>query len=106
MGRTAAMTRKERDMATKTILIADDDLSLLEALKIRFQSEGFEVITSQDAYQALAIAQRDHPDLLLLDVNMPAGNGFSVHERLARMERLAGTPVRVVCCEISALMAT
>jgi DNA-binding response OmpR family regulator len=75
------------------ILIADDDQSLLEAIRVRLEAEVFEVITCQDAYQALACARRERPDLLILDVNMPAGNGFSVHERLAGIEELAGTPV-------------
>lgn len=80
-------------MAAKTILIADDDTGLLEALAVRLEAEGFEVISTRDAYQALAIARRDRPDLLLLDINMPAGNGFSVQERIGKIEELAGTPI-------------
>jgi DNA-binding response OmpR family regulator len=64
------------------VLVADDDRGLLEALRIRLQAEGFEVITTADAYQALALTHRENPDVLLLDINMPAGSGFSVRERL------------------------
>lgn len=80
-------------MIAPSILIADDDVKLLVALRVRFESEGYQVIVAQDAYQALERAGRDVPDLLLLDINMPAGNGFSVQERVAKMEHLANVPV-------------
>lgn len=79
--------------APKRILIADDDVTLLEALTVRLEAEGFEVIQARDAYQALALARRDQPDLLLLDINMPAGNGFSVQERIEEIEELTGKPI-------------
>lgn len=69
-------------MASKKILIADDDLKLLTALKVRLEAEGFEVMTTRDAYQALSFTVQHKPDLIVLDVNMPAGMGFSVQERL------------------------
>lgn len=79
-------------MTSKTILIADDDVNLLAALTIRLESEGFKVLRVQDAYQALEQANRHRPDLFLLDINMPAGKGFSVQERLANID-MADTPV-------------
>lgn len=80
-------------MESRRILIADDDLKLLEALTVRLEAEGFDVIATQDAYQALALARRDQPDLMLLDINMPAGNGFSVQERASEIEELSDTPI-------------
>jgi len=65
-----------------TILIADDDPALLAALRVRLEAWSYDVITSQDAYQALHIAKHEKPDLLVLDINMPAGSGFSVPQRL------------------------
>lgn len=80
-------------MTRHRILVADDDPSMLEAIAVRLESEGFDVVRVQDAYQALATARRDRPDLLLLDVGMPAGDGFSVHERLAAFDELKDVPV-------------
>ncbi len=80
-------------MSPKKILIADDDINLVKAIAIRLESEGYEVICCQDAYQALELARRNRPDLLLLDVNMPAGNGFSVQERIKKIDELSGIPV-------------
>ncbi len=83
------------------ILIADDDRALLEALKIRFQAEGYEVFTAQDAYQALEYARVNNPQVILLDVNMPAGDGFSVQERLKKMNIGVAVPVIYITGESS-----
>lgn len=76
-----------------TILIADDDVALLEALRLRLEAHGFAVVTAQDGYSALDRATHLRPDLLILDVNMPAGNGFSVQTRMRKHPELALTPV-------------
>lgn len=81
------MARKAR------ILIADDDEQLLIAMKIRFEQLNADVQTATDGYTALARAQEWNPDLLILDINMPAGDGFSVHERLAAIPGHENTPV-------------
>jgi len=75
------------------ILIADDDRPLLEALSIRLRAAGFEVVTASDSYNALSQATQEKPNLLLLDVNMPAGDGFSVQERLNQIDSLKDVPV-------------
>lgn len=69
------------------ILIADDDIGFVAALQVRLENEGFEVITAGDSYRALVRARDEQPDLLLLDIHMPAGRGFSVQERLERLPR-------------------
>ncbi len=75
------------------ILLADDDRDLLNALRIRLLEHDFEVATASDSYGALAIAVEKHPDLMVLDINMPAGDGFSVQERLRQLEPLSNVPV-------------
>ena len=78
----------------QTIIIADDDKDLLKALTLRLWNEGYEIVTATDSYNALSLAAESKPDLLILDVNMPAGDGFSVHERLQSMgEDFKDTPV-------------
>jgi CheY-like chemotaxis protein len=79
-------------MPLKTILIADDDTALLRALAVRLESEGYRVVTTQDAYHAFERARSLRPDLMILDINMPAGNGFSVLERMAHLGDLSGIP--------------
>ncbi len=81
------------DERTKRILVADDDVDFAKALGNRLKSKGYEVIVALDGYQALDFAVKHDPDLLILDINMPAGNGFSVHERLRNRARMGMKPL-------------
>lgn len=69
------------------VLIADDDEGLLTAIRVRLEKSGFDVFTAGDGYRALVEARQDEPDVLVLDINMPAGSGFSVQERFEKMSR-------------------
>jgi CheY-like chemotaxis protein len=77
----------------KTILIADDDPVVVFALSRRLEQLGFQVIRSPDATHALMGAMKVKPDLIILDVNMPSGNGLAVCEMMASDPRYAGIPV-------------
>jgi two-component system OmpR family response regulator len=69
-------------MSRPIIVVADDDRSLLFALKARLESAGFEVHAAQDGFMTVQAVRRLSPDAVLLDVGMPAGDGFSVEERV------------------------
>lgn len=64
------------------ILIADDDPEILTLLGIRLSKQGYQVIEAQDGNVALEKARKDRPDLVLLDVMMPAKNGWEVAKAL------------------------
>jgi DNA-binding response OmpR family regulator len=87
--------------AEKTILIADDDGDLVQMLALRCTQMGLHVFRSPDAMHALLGAHRIHPDLIVLDVNMPGGNGLSVCEMLAADETLGKTPVIIMTGDAS-----
>ena len=90
----AAMARKEnKSTGRKTILVADDDLGLLMALSTRLRKEGFNVIPTADSYQAFTYASKLKPDAVILDINMPCGDGFSVHQRLRDNMLLLSIPI-------------
>ena len=76
-----------------SVHVVDDDIRLLQAIQIRLESLGYTVMTAQDAYHALAMTVRSHPDLIVLDVNLPAGNGFGIEQRLHEIDELSNTPV-------------
>ena len=80
-------------MRRKTVLIADDDLDLLTALSVRLKKEGFDVIATADGYQAFTYTSNLKPDAVILDINMPCGDGFSVHQRLRDDIRLLSIPI-------------
>ena len=63
---------------TASVLIADDDPSISRALSFLMQREGHDVRTVADGEQALAAIERRRPDVVLLDLMMPKGNGYEV----------------------------
>jgi DNA-binding response OmpR family regulator len=77
----------------KKILIVDDERDILKALMIRLQVAGYEVVTAFDGAQGIFMAYKEQPDLIILDIRMPAGNGFSVAEKLKQSENTFSIPV-------------
>ena len=76
----------------KKILIIEDDNRVASALKVRISSAGYETFLAGDAISAVSTAIASRPDLLLVDINMPAGNGFMVVDRI-RARHLGPMPV-------------
>jgi two-component system OmpR family response regulator len=67
----------ETTMGNK-VLIVEDDSNLLEALKYNLTKESYDVITAVDGEQALEVARKEKPDLILLDIMLPKLSGFEV----------------------------
>ncbi len=90
-----------QDTDQRTILIADDDAPFTSALSTRLSKQGYKVVVAHDGYMALDAALKNKPDLLILDINMPAGNGFSVLERLRNREdnAVSQTPLIIISGE-------
>jgi len=78
------------------ILIVDDDPELRMALKLRLRANQFETVSASDGYSAIALAQKEHPNLIILDLGLPAGNGFTVLKRLQENDALSHIPVIVL----------
>jgi DNA-binding response OmpR family regulator len=77
----------------KKILIVDDERDIVKGLMIRLQGAGYEVTTAFDGAQGVFMAHKEKPDLIILDIRMPAGNGFSVAQRLKRSIHTFTIPV-------------
>jgi len=69
-------------MTGPQMLIAEDDAELAQALSRRCASLGIHAVTAGDGLRAVTLAHELHPELICLDVNMPAGNGMAVCELL------------------------
>lgn len=76
-----------------TILIADDDQGLLTAVTIRLEKAGYEVTQATNGRVALDMAKAQPPELLILDVNMPGCDGFSLVEMMDKIPGLQTIPV-------------
>ena len=77
----------------KKILIVDDERDIVKALMIRLRGAGYEVVTAFDGAQAIFVAHKENPDLIILDIRMPAGDGFSVAEKLKHSKNTLSIPV-------------
>ena len=83
-------------MTGKKIQIVDDDQDLLRGLLPRLKANGYNVVTATDGTSAIGVARKEAPDLVILDLGLPAGDGFTVLERMKNLPDLAATPVIVL----------
>lgn len=77
----------------KTVLLVEDDKKITLAIGIRLKSMGYEVASAADAVSAVAQARKCKPDVVLLDINLPGGDGFLVAERLQSLMQTSATPI-------------
>ena len=83
-------------MAGKKIMIVEDENLQLTALARSLKSAGFEIVAARDGLTAISTARKEQPDLILLDLGLPAGDGFVVLERLQMLLNTGTIPVIVV----------
>jgi CheY-like chemotaxis protein len=79
-------------MASK-IMLVEDDTNLSDIYKARLEAEGFEIVSAKDGEEALAIAVKEHPDLVISDVMMPKISGFDMLDILRGTDGIKGTKV-------------
>ena len=83
-------------MPGKKILIVEDENLQLMALARSLKSAGFEIVAARDGITAISTARKEQPDLILLDLGIPGGDGFVVLERLQMLLNTGTIPVIVV----------
>ena len=81
---------------SKRILIADDETDIVETLQFMLEVEGFECLTAYNGEDALNLAKREMPDLLILDVMMPTINGYKVCRLLKFDAKYKNIPILMV----------
>jgi len=77
----------------KSILLVEDDQKLALAISIRLKSMGHTVVAANDAVTAVTQAKKTQPDVIVLDVNLPGGDGFKVASRLSVLADTSAIPV-------------
>ena len=83
-------------MPGKTVLIVEDDPVTRQVLHTALKEKGYGVVLAVDANGALTAAQKNRPDLVVLDLGLPAGGGFGFLNRLRMFPALQMIPVIVV----------
>jgi DNA-binding response OmpR family regulator len=83
-------------MPGKKILIVEDDPAQLTMVAKRLKVAGFEVVGARDGISAVSTARKEQPDLVLLDLGLPGGDGFVVMQRLQTLISTSTIPVIVI----------
>lgn len=86
----------------KIILIVDDDQLALQAVCDKFKSEGFDIREAKNGEEGLAIALRDHPDLILLDIMMPVMDGMTMLRKLRESSEWGKTVPVIILTSLTA----
>jgi len=82
--------------SSKRLLLVDDDEELRQALQLRFESSGFQVITAADGLEALRKGRTEHPHLIILDLMLPNLNGYEVCRLLKFDQKFHHIPI-ILC---------
>ena len=77
----------------KRILIADDDVAIVRLLSLQLQARNFDVLKSYDGSECVKIALKEAPDLILMDIKMPNGDGIWAFEKLLQSDVTRNIPV-------------
>ena len=80
----------------KKVLVVDDEFHITTLLQVALESEGYEVMVANNGVEALELVELKTPDIILLDINMPRMDGWTVCERLKSDERTKPIPIIIV----------
>jgi two-component system alkaline phosphatase synthesis response regulator PhoP len=87
------MTESATMTDTQKILVVDDEDDILDLLQYNLEAKGFETVLARDGVEAIAMAQEELPDLIVLDIMMPRMDGIEVCRRIRKDALLRTTPI-------------
>jgi DNA-binding response OmpR family regulator len=80
-------------VAKKRILLVDDEAELVELVKMRLEANGYDILTAYDGKEALDVAKKEMPDLIILDLMLPQIDGYKVCRMLKFDEKYKKIPI-------------
>ena len=84
---------KGQAMAGKKVLVVDDEIHIVHVVTIKLRNNGYEVISAENGADALDLARRERPDVIISDLQMPLMTGLELVERLRQVEETRDIPV-------------
>jgi DNA-binding response OmpR family regulator len=94
------MVCSDPDMGQSKILIVDDDAGTRLVLSAILRANNYDAVMAVDSIQAISVARKESPHLVLLDIEMPGGDGFIVMQRLKAMAAFAGLPFVIMSSSV------
>jgi DNA-binding response OmpR family regulator len=88
-------------MSEQKVLIVDDDKDVVRGLSVRLKANGYRVVTAVDGISAVSVARKEEPNVIILDIGLPGGDGFTVMERLESLLPVAVPIIILTAREIS-----
>jgi len=80
-------------MADKTVLVVDDEIHIVHVVAIKLRNNGYEVISADNGAEALELALKDKPDIIVTDYQMPIMSGLELIGKLREHDETKDTPV-------------
>ena len=86
----------EKDSRDRTVLVVEDVEDARYLMRLELERLGYRVIEAEDGKQAVEIARRDRPDIILMDLSLPIMDGFAATEKIRASDGLEGVPIVAV----------
>ena len=90
------MSQVFRKEAVRRILVADDFDDTRLMMKLWLERKGYQVLEAENGNDAVRVAESEHPDLIIMDIEMPGADGISATRRIRRLEGLGDLPIVAV----------
>lgn len=90
------------DKSTKKVLVVEDENPLREAIKIKLTSAGYTVLEAANGQEGLELTQKNHPDIILLDILMPQMNGWDMLAKVREIDEYGETVPVIMLTNLSA----
>jgi two-component system, cell cycle response regulator DivK len=95
-GAAVATQPKGRDAAAKTILIVEDNDLNMKLFHALLETRGYNVLQARDGMEGLRLARENHPDLIIMDIQLPGVSGLVVAKSIKDDEQLKNIPIIAV----------
>ena len=93
---TTSQVSRNKGMQKKRVLIVDDDPVFVKLLQTDLHVAGYEALSAKDGYKGIEAAQKELPDLIIMDIDLPKMNGYEAAKSIKAAPETAGTPIVAV----------